>query len=57
MRSLITLLLCLPSLAMAGTFQPPIPETQTATAEFSYAIASLAFVAMLIGAQLLVRRR
>ena len=57
MRILITLLLCLPSLAMAEAFQPPIPETQSATAEFSYALASLAFIAMLVGAQLLIRRR
>lgn len=57
MRNLIAVFATLPTLAMAQTMQPPIPETQSATAEFSYAFASLAFIALLIGAQLLVRRR
>jgi hypothetical protein len=47
----------LPGTGFAESFHPPLPEVQSATAEFSYALASLGFIAVLACAQALVRRR
>lgn len=57
MRNILTLALILPGTAFGETFQPPLPEVQSATAEFSYAIASIAFIATLAMAQFLIRKR
>jgi hypothetical protein len=57
MQKLITLALLFPATAFGESFQPPIPEAQSATAEFSYALASLALISALALAQFLVRRR
>jgi hypothetical protein len=57
MQKLITLALLFPATAFGESFQPPIPEAQSATAEFSYALASLALILALALAQFLVRRR
>jgi len=47
----------LPRFALAEPFQRPIPQAQSATAELWYLIATLTFIAALIGVHLLVRRR
>jgi|LNFM01.1.fsa_nt_gb hypothetical protein len=46
-----------PAAAFAETFQRPIPQAQTAEAEFAYLTASLLFLGALIAVQWLVRRR
>lgn len=43
--------------ALADDFVPPLPQAQSATAEFWFALASLAFVAALVAVQRLVARR
>lgn len=57
MRKFLPLIALLPGKSLAESFQPPLPEVQTATAEFSYALASLGFIVVLACAQALVRRR
>ncbi|TFL17261.1 protein NnrT [Jannaschia formosa] len=52
---LIAVLLAAPVLAEG--FQRPIPQAQSATAEFWYAVACLAFLAALVAVQRLVARR
>jgi hypothetical protein len=47
----------LASPVMAEGFERPIPQPQSATAEFWYALACLALVAGLAGVQWLVSRR
>jgi hypothetical protein len=46
-----------PAVALAETFQRPIPQPQTAEAELAYFAASLIFLAALIAVQWLVSRR
>ncbi len=43
--------------ALAESFDRPIPQPQSATAEFWYAMACLALVAAMIAVQRLVSRR
>jgi len=43
--------------AFAADFDRPLPQAQSATAELWYAVASLIFVAALVGVQRLVARR
>ena len=57
MRNLLIFVSLLPGTAFGEVFQPPLPEVQSATAEFSYAIASIAFIATLAMAQFLIRKR
>lgn len=46
-----------PSLAFAERFQRPIPNPQSATAEWWFFAASVALVLALLAVHLLVRRR
>lgn len=46
-----------PAAAMAETFQRPIPQQQTASAEMAYLVTSLLFLAALVAVQWLVNRR
>lgn len=57
MRLTLLLALCGALPAMAAEFDRPIPQAQSATAEFWYALACLALIAALIGVQRLVSRR
>ncbi|MGP3697408.1 protein NnrT [Rhodobacter sp. NSM] len=57
MRMLLPLLILVPGLAMAATFDPPTPASQTATAEFWFAVAAGCFVAALAAVQWMVQRR
>jgi len=43
--------------ALAKSFDRPIPQAQSATAEFWYALACLALIASMIAVQRLVSRR
>ena len=43
--------------AMAESFDRPIPQAQSATAEFWYALACIALVVSMIAVQRLVARR
>jgi len=43
--------------ALAKSFDRPIPQAQSATAEFWYALACLALIAFMIAVQRLVSRR
>ena len=56
-RILAILFALVPALASAEGFQRPIPSPQTATAETSFALASLALVLSLIFVRWLVARR
>lgn len=53
--SLLPLLAATP--ALAAGFDRPLPQAQSATAEFWFALASLALVAALVVVQRLVSRR
>ncbi|WP_165802867.1 hypothetical protein [Pelagivirga sediminicola] len=58
MTRLIALMaLFLPTAALAESFQRPIPQAQTATAEGWFFAASLALVLALVAVHMLVRRR
>lgn len=58
MRSLTLLFAALlASPAFAKSFDRPIPQAQSATAELWYAIACLALVAAMVAVQRLVSRR
>ncbi|MFG6620994.1 protein NnrT [Sulfitobacter sp. 1A05707] len=43
--------------ALAGQFDRPIPQAQSATAEFWYALACLSLIAAMVAVQWLVSRR
>jgi len=45
------------SSAMAGQFDRPIPQAQSATAELWYALACLSLIAAMVAVQWLVSRR
>lgn len=47
----------LPTLAKAEGFTRPIPQPQSATAEWWFLAASIGFLAALLAVHLLVRRR
>ncbi len=57
MRKLCFFLVFLAAPAWAEGFNRPIPQAQSATAEFWYAMACLALVASMIAVQRLVSRR
>ncbi|MCW3784406.1 hypothetical protein [Defluviimonas salinarum] len=57
MRLLTTFAFLVPESAFAGGFERPIPQAQTAAAEFWFFVACLALVAALAGVQYLVSRR
>ena len=57
MYRIVTLAALIPSIAFAEAFQPPVPEVQSATAEFWYILASLSLIMALAGAHFLVKRR
>lgn len=59
MRRFFTLFttILLASPAVAEGFDRPIPQAQSATAEFCYALACLALVVAMIAVQRLVARR
>ncbi len=47
----------LPTLTQGAVFERPIPQPQSATAEWWFFCASLAFLAALLAVHLVVRRR
>jgi len=49
--------IALPFAALAEAYERPIPQAQSATAEFWYAVASIAFVLALVAMARLVARR
>ena len=57
MRSLAAVFALLASPALAAGFDRPIPQAQSATAEFWFAMGSLALIAALAAVQWLVARR
>ena len=58
MRKVIPLIASLMAApALAESFDRPIPQAQSATAEFWYALACLALLASMVAVHLLVRRR
>jgi len=58
MRRLILPLACfLAAPALAENFDRPIPQAQSATAEFWYAMACIALIGSMIAVQRLVSRR
>jgi hypothetical protein len=59
MRSFITLVLSslIASPVLARGFDRPIPQAQSATAEFWYALACLALVVAMVAVQRLVSRK
>lgn len=56
-RYFAALFVLLPLPALAEAFDRPIPQAQTATAEFWFALASLALIAALAAVARLVARR
>lgn len=56
MRFLPIILSLIATPVVADAFERPIPQAQTAEAEFWYFLASLALLAALLGVQWLVRR-
>lgn len=56
-RALAILLVLLPAMASAAGYDRPIPQAQSATAEFWFAVASLALLASLYAVHRLVMRR
>lgn len=58
MHRLITLLaISVPSAVLAEAFERPIPQPQSATAEWWFLGASIALLVALLAVHLLVRRR
>ncbi|MBK0326222.1 protein NnrT [Rhodobacteraceae bacterium F11138] len=57
MRNLIILATFCATSAQADSFDRPIPQAQSATAEFWYALACIALVAAMVAVQQLVSRR
>ncbi|SEQ48166.1 protein NnrT [Thalassovita taeanensis] len=56
MRILSMIITVFPGTVLANTFDRPVPQAQSATAEFWFALASLALVAALWAVHRLVRR-
>ncbi|MEP2029791.1 MAG: protein NnrT [Paracoccaceae bacterium] len=50
-------LIWMPLLANAESYERPIPQAQSATAEFWFLVASIALIAALWGVQRLVSRK
>ncbi len=57
MRSLAAFTLLDAAPAMAAEFQRPVPQAQSATAEFWFALACVGLVVALVAVQRLVARR
>lgn len=57
MRRLLPLLLLIPAPVLAAPFERPVPQGETGAAAVSYALASVALVLALGGAQWLINRR
>ncbi len=57
LRATIAVATLLPALAQAEAFTRPIPQPQSATAEWWFLGASIAFLVALLAVHLLVRRR
>ena len=57
MRFFTVILAVLAAPVAAQDFDRPIPQPQSATAEFWYALAFVAFIAALVAVQRLVARR
>ncbi|MAQ36922.1 MULTISPECIES: protein NnrT [Thioclava] len=57
MRKLTLLLALAPAAAQAASFERPIPQAQSATAEFWFALATLALIAALAVMARVVARR
>jgi hypothetical protein len=57
MRRLLPLIALIPAPMLAAPFERPVPQGETGTAAISYAVASLALVLFLAGAQWLISRR
>ncbi|WP_068082957.1 protein NnrT [Polycladidibacter stylochi] len=56
LSSLLSLVLY-PTLALATAYDRPIPQAQSATAEFWFAIASIALILALAAVQWMIARR
>lgn len=56
-RSILTILAIFPSLTHAADFARPIPQAQSATAEWWFFAASVALLTALLAVHLLVGRR
>ena len=56
-RIFVLLALMLPSGALAEAFQRPVPQPQSATAEWWFLAASIGLLVSLLAVHLLVRRR
>lgn len=57
LRNLATLLTMAPASALAAGFERPIPNAQSATAEFWFGLATVALIAALALVYFTVRRR
>lgn len=57
MKHILSFALLAPSSAFSATFERPIPQPQTATAELWFLVASIALIASLGLVQYLVSRR
>ncbi|TDE33545.1 protein NnrT [Antarcticimicrobium sediminis] len=57
MRKLSCFFVLLAAPAWAETFDRPIPQAQSATAEFWYAMACIALIVAMVAVQRLVSRR
>lgn len=57
MRILFLIAAFLPAPALAATFERPIPQPQTESAEIWFLIASIALIVALAAVQILVSRR
>lgn len=56
-RLILSFAILFASPAIADSFDRPIPQAQSATAEFWYALACIALIASMIAVQTLVSRR
>jgi len=57
LRLIVALATVFASPTFADSFDRPIPQAQSATAEFWYAVACIALIAFMIAVQTLVSRR
>lgn len=57
MKRILAIALTLPATALAETFDRPIPQPQTETAEFWFVVGSVALILSLVAVQVLVSRR
>ena len=57
MKRLLFVAITLPCPTFAATFERPIPQPQTGTAEVWFLIASVALIGALAAVQMLVNRR